>query len=195
MCGQPSRSRCRVSVMPQNVCYDRDKASRPVWPSSVSSSKTATLTRSWKATQTRTVRKAKHTWLDNQRRNAAKRLRTAKRRALIKSTDPPATKLKHSPDKAAGLHTSQSGVQQGWGCHCMSHVTHTGQFPLEHASLRAALAVLTLLPAVDCHLEPNWTWSPTGLDWSPSGLPTGAQVDCQLEPNWTGRGQPTGAHG
>ena len=34
--------------------------------SAVSSSKTATLTRSWKATQTRTVRKAKHTWLDNQ---------------------------------------------------------------------------------------------------------------------------------
>ena len=33
--------------------------------SSVSSSKTATLTRSWKATQTRTARKTKHTRLDN----------------------------------------------------------------------------------------------------------------------------------
>ena len=36
----------------------------------------------------------------------------------------------------------------------MNHVYHTGQFALEHASLRAALAVLTLLPAVDCQLEP-----------------------------------------
>ena len=64
--------------------------------SSVSSSETATLTQSWKATQTRTMHKARHTWRDTQRRNAAKRHRTAKSRAL----NPPATKLKHSPDEA-----------------------------------------------------------------------------------------------
>ena len=46
--------------------------------------------------------------LNNQRRNPAKRHRRAKSRALSKTTDPPATKPKDSPDKAAGLHTSQS---------------------------------------------------------------------------------------
>ena len=73
---------------------------------SVSSSRTATLTRSWKATQTRTVRKAKHTWLDNQRRNAVKRHRTEKSRALIKPTNPPATKLPTVSHQADTSHVS-----------------------------------------------------------------------------------------
>ena len=95
---QPAFSKC---VLQQRQGISTGSAS------SVSSSRTAALTRSWKATQTRTVRDTKHTRLDH-RRNPAKRHRTAKSRALIKSTNPPATKLSHSPDKAAGLHTSQS---------------------------------------------------------------------------------------
>ena len=72
---------------PQRVLQQRQGLSTGL-ASSVSSSRTATLTRSWEATQTRTVREAKHTWLDNQRRNAARRHRTAKSRALIKSGGP-----------------------------------------------------------------------------------------------------------
>ena len=112
--------------------------------SSVSSSKTATLTRSWKATQTRTMRKARHTWLDEQRRNAAKGHRTAKSRALIKPTNPPATKLKHSPNEAAGLHTSQSlpNLTRGSGARATPLAPRVAQHEAGHQGLHPAVTLV-----------------------------------------------------
>ena len=63
--------------------------------SSVNSSRTTTQTTSRTATQTHTVRKTQHIWLNNQRRNPAKRHSIAKSRALSKRTHPPATEASH----------------------------------------------------------------------------------------------------
>ena len=62
------------------------------------------------------MRETKHTWLNNQRRNPAKRHRTAKSRALRKRTDPPATKRKHSGQSGRPPHITVVSV-----------VTHTSQ--------------------------------------------------------------------
>ena len=76
--------------------------------------------------------------------DAAKRHRTAKSRATRKRANPPATKLEHSPDKTAGLHTSQSlpNLTRGSSTRATPLAPRVAQHEASHRGLHPAVVLV-----------------------------------------------------